>query len=132
MRAHGIENSLRTVSMSATPQLEYENRRRLPRYSTPKGLVALFRAGPCYVEGEIREISEEGIFFSVRDGGAAENEGIVTIKLPDGFLRARAAIRSVRPGEGFGMEFLEMSPEHQAVLINYCRRLQQATASTPN
>ena len=118
--------------MSATPQLEYENRRRFPRYSPPEGLVALFRAGPCYVEGEIREISEEGIFFSVQEGGAAENEGIVTIKLPDGFLRARAAIRSVRPGEGFGMEFLEMSPEHHAILINYCRRLQQTAPAKVN
>lgn len=118
--------------MSATPQLEYENRRRFPRYSTPEGLVALFRAGPCYVEGEIRDISEGGIFFSILDGGAAENDGIVTIKLPDGFLRARVAIRSVRPGEGFGMEFLDMSPEHQAVLINYCRRLQQTAPAKVN
>lgn len=112
--------------MSTTPRLEYEERRRFPRYSPPKGLVALFRAGYGYVEGEILEISEGGIFFSIRDGGAAENDGIVTIKLPDGFLRARATIRSVRPGEGFGMELLEMSPENQAALIAYCQRLQQA------
>ena len=118
--------------MSATPQLGYENRRRFPRYSPPKGLVALFRAGHCYVEGEIREISEEGIFFSVRDGGAAENDGIITIMLPDGFLRARAAIRSVRPGEGFGMEFIEMSPEHHAALINYCRHLQNTLSAKAN
>ncbi len=118
--------------MSTTPHLGYETRRRFPRYSTPEGLVALFRAGPCYVEGEIRDISEGGIFFSILDGGAAENDGIVTIKLPDGFLRARVAIRSVLPGEGFGMEFLDMSPEHQAALINYCRRLQQTAPAKVN
>ncbi len=113
---------------SETSDYGSENRRRFPRYSPPDPLIAIFMAGKSPVEGEVRKISRCGCFLAVREGGAAESEGMITIRLPARFLRVDAAIRSVLPGQGFGMEFLAMRTEDNETLAAYCDHLRDLTS----
>ena len=98
-------------------------RRRYPRFNPRDKLQAKFESSGLEVEGEVRELSVSGFFLAIQDAGVAESQGTISIRLPEWILVSDGAIRSVVPGKGFGIEFLEMRPRDQRVLIWYCHYL---------
>ncbi len=99
------------------------DKRRYPRFDPQDQLRAMFASGGCEIEGSVRQLSLAGFFLAIRDGGVADSEGIVSIKLPEWLLTVKAAIRTVMPGRGFGVEFLDMPPRDRQVLVWYCHYL---------
>ncbi len=101
-----------------------EDRRKYPRYSPTEVLPVIFEASDCACDGEVRNISRGGFFLAVKDGGAAESVGKVLIRFPHRLFRAAGAIRFVRPGQGFGIEFTKMDEENEEELAVYCEHLR--------
>ena len=98
-------------------------KRKYPRFDPQDQLRANFASGGCEIEGSVSQLSLAGFFLAIRDGGVAESEGIVSMKLPEWLLTVKAAIRTVVPGLGFGVEFLDMPPRDRQVLVWYCHYL---------
>ena len=107
-----------------TENADLKDRRKYPRYSPTLGLPVIFEAGESACEGEVRDISRGGFFLAVKDGGVAEDFGRVLIRFPHRFFRAAAAIRFVRPGHGFGIEFTKMDEEDEEALEAFCEHLR--------
>ena len=107
-----------------TENADLKDRRKYPRYSPTIGLPVIFEANDCPCEGEVLDISQGGFFLAVKDGGAAESVGKVLIRFPHRFFRAAGAIRFVRPGQGFGIEFTKMDEEDEEALAAYCEHLR--------
>lgn len=99
------------------------DKRRYPRFNPQDQLRAKFAGGGCEIEGCVSQLSLSGFFLAIRDGGVADSQGIVSIKLPEWLLTVKAAIRTVVPGMGFGVEFLDMQPRDRQVLVWYCHYL---------
>ena len=108
-----------------------EKKRRYPRYTPRVRLYAIFRVGNTWVEGEVASISERGFLLAVRDGGAAEDVGSVTIKFPEFIIHTKGYICSVLPGQGLGVEFLDLSSKDRKLLAAYCNYLQELTRARP-
>ena len=102
----------------------HRNRRRFPRYVPPVKLSAVFKTGDTWIEGEVGVLGQGGSLLVILDGSAPENEGAVTIKISEAFLHAKGRIRSVFPGAGFGIEFVDISPENRELLDEYCDNLR--------
>ena len=76
-------------------------------------------------------ISECGFLLAVRDGGAADDLGVVTIKFPDFYIHSKAHICSVIPGQGLGIEFLDLNLKDRKLLASYCDYLKELTKARP-
>jgi len=111
--------------------LKGRSQRRFPRFTPRVRLSAIFRVGNTWVEGEVASINECGFLLAVKDGGAADNEGSVTIKFPEFFIHSKGYIRSVLPGQGLGIELLDLSSKDRKLLAAYCNYLQQLTKARP-
>ena len=99
------------------------DKRRYPRFDPQDQLRAKFASAGCEIEGDVSQLSLSGFFLAIRDGGVADSEGIVSIKLPEWLLTVKAAIRTVVPGRGFGVEFLDIPPRDRQVLVWYSHYL---------
>ncbi len=98
--------------------------RRNPRYKPGGKLRAKYSSAGQDVEGDVRTISKSGFFLNILDGGAAESEGDVLLTLPSQGVSIRGTIRSVLPGKGFGIEFLNLSLSDEETLAAYCDTLR--------
>lgn len=98
--------------------------RRHPRYKPGGKLRAKYSSAGQDVEGDVRTISKSGFFLNILDGGAAESEGDVVLTLPSQGVSIRGTIRSVLPGKGFGIEFLNLSSSDEETLDAYCDTLR--------
>ena len=98
--------------------------RRNPRYKPGGKLRAKYSSAGQDVEGDVRTISKSGFFLNILDGGAAESQGDVLLRLPSQGVSIKGTIRSVLPGKGFGIEFLDLSSSDEEALATYCNALR--------
>ncbi len=101
-----------------------KSQRRNPRYKPGGKLRAKYSSAGQDIEGDVRSISKSGFFLNILDGGAAESQGEVLLTLPSQGVSIKGTIRSILPGKGFGIEFLDLSSSDEEVLDTYCNALR--------
>jgi PilZ domain-containing protein len=106
--------------MSAEPS---EKKRRYPRIELPKGMWVAWHDGGKRLASRIKILGMGGLFISIPDPPAVGTAVRLIFEVPSGEVRARAIVRSVKPGEGMGVEFKEMAMEDRARLQQLLKRL---------
>ena len=101
-----------------------KSQRKNPRYKPGGKLHAKYSSAGQDVEGDVRTISKSGFFLTIIDGGAAESKGDVSLTLPSKGVSIKGTIRSIVPGKGFGIEFLDLSSTDEEALDAYCDTLR--------
>ncbi len=99
--------------MSAGPS---EKKRRYPRIELPKGMWVAWHDGGKRLASRIKTLGMGGLFVGIPDPPAVGTAVRLIFEVPSGEVRARAIVRSVKPGEGMGVEFKEMAMEDRARL----------------
>ncbi|HYL10240.1 MAG TPA: PilZ domain-containing protein [Candidatus Acidoferrales bacterium] len=102
---------------------EAEKKRRYPRVELPKGMWVAWQDAGKRLASRVKILGMGGLFISIPDPPAVGTAVRLIFEVPSGEVRARAIVRSVKPGEGMGVEFKEMSVEDRARLQQLLKRL---------
>ena len=113
---------------SDAPIEKSTKRRRVIRYITPDSPRAGFIAAGLRIAGQVRDISQAGMFISTKAPVDVGKVGKVGVEFPNGFFRASAIVRNVKPGQGFALNFLNMSSADRQALRSFCGALRRAVA----
>jgi hypothetical protein len=100
-----------------------ERARRYPRVDLPRGPLIAWRGSSGASVGTITTVSLGGLFITTDDPPAAGTTLRLLFDAPDGEIRARADVRYVVPGQGMGVQFVNMTYEARARLYELLRRL---------
>ena len=109
---------------------EAVKQRRFTRYVIRNRPHAGFISGGVRVVGQVRNITQAGLFLLTTDYVAVGNLGKVGVEFPNWFFRANAFVRSVQPGHGFGLEFISMSSVDRRALRAYSGALRRSAAKS--
>jgi hypothetical protein len=104
-------------------QSQTPNRRRYPRAQLPKGLAVVWQAGGLRSVTRVRTIGLGGLFITTPQPPAVGAILQLAFTVPDGDVRARAAVKSIRPGQGMGVELKDMGAQERARLAQLVKRL---------
>ena len=103
---------------------EQRKQRKFPRYQPNRPLWAIFEENSS-IEGKVSDLSKGGLFLAVERTTTLNPRGNLTLFLPDGSLQAKVKVSWVKPGQGYGMEFVTLAPQHQKRLDSYLGWLAQ-------
>jgi len=104
-------------------QPQTPNRRRYPRAELAKGMAVVWQAGGLRNVTRASSIGLGGLFITTPQPPAVGAILQVAFTVPDGDVRARAAVKNIRPGQGMGVEFKGMGAQERARLVQLVRRL---------
>ena len=99
--------------------------RRRQRISLPKGMNAAWYGGGDSQVSRVKTLGAGGLFLAACAVRPVGTKLTVMFEVPGGFVQAEAVVRNVLPGEGMGVEFVNIGPQAQALLDNLLRRLLQ-------
>jgi tetratricopeptide (TPR) repeat protein len=101
--------------MSPEPQIP----RKYPRVRAPKGMWVGWKSAKqtCTSLAEVMGLG--GLFLHTANPASAGSSIDLIFDLPNGQVRARAIVRSLQPGKGMGIQFVQMRPEDRAKLNRY-------------
>jgi hypothetical protein len=102
---------------------EAPNRRRYPRVEPPKGMAVAWQAGGMRSVTRVSSLGLGGLFITTPEPPPVGAMLQLAFTVPDGDVRARAAVKSIRPGEGMGVEFKHMGAQGRARLAQLVKRL---------
>jgi hypothetical protein len=97
--------------------------RRYPRVDLPRGPQIAWRRRSGASVGTITTVSLGGLFISTDDPAEVGATLKLLFDAPSGEIRARADVRYVVPGEGMGVQFVNMSYQDRARLYQLLSRL---------
>lgn len=104
-------------------QAQTPNRRRYPRVEAPKGITVAWQAGGMRSVTRVNSLGLGGLFITTPEPPPVGAILQLAFTAPDGDVRARAAVKSIRPGEGMGVEFKVMGAQERARLVQLVKRL---------
>jgi hypothetical protein len=106
-----------------SPTEAQDPRRKYPRVELPKGISVGWRGGGKYGVSEIHSVSLGGLFILTDDAPDAGSVLALIFDLPAGEVRARAVVKRSIPGQGMGVQFINMGFEDRARLFQLLSRL---------
>ena len=86
--------------------------------------VAWYGGGDSQVS-RVKTLSRGGLFLAASAARPVGTKLTMLFEVPGGFVQAEAVVRNVLPGEGMGVEFVNVGPQAQALLDDLLRRLLQ-------
>ena len=108
-----------------SPTDAQDPRRKYPRIDLPKGIAVGWRGGGKFGTSNISSVSLGGLFISTPDPAGAGSILALIFDVPTGEVRARAIVRRCIPGQGMGVQFLNMTPEDRGRLYLLLSRLME-------
>jgi len=107
----------------AEPTESNDPRRHYPRIELPKGPTVAWKGGGKHGVGEVKSMSLGGLFVAAKDPAAVGSILQLLFDVPGGEVRGRATVKRCLPGEGMGLQFINMSPEDRARLYQLLKKL---------
>jgi hypothetical protein len=104
-------------------QPQTPNRRRYPRVELSKGMAVVWQAGGTRNVTRTNSLGLGGLFITTAQPPPLGAVLQVAFAAPGGNVRARAAVKSIRPGEGMGVEFKVMGAQERARLTQFLKGL---------
>lgn len=109
----------------ASPTEAQDPRRKYPRIDLPKGIAVGWRGGAKFGTSSISSVSLGGVFIATPDPPGAGSMLALIFDVPAGEVRARGIVKRCIPGEGMGVQFINMSPEDRGRLYLLLSRLME-------
>ena len=99
------------------------DKRRTPRVSVSAGVwVAWHSSGERQIS-RVRDLSAGGVFVSTTTPARVGTQLNLLFSLPEGEVRAQAIVRNSLPGQGMGVEFMQMEGGSRERLFELLKRL---------
>ncbi|HEY6944955.1 MAG TPA: PilZ domain-containing protein [Candidatus Acidoferrum sp.] len=99
--------------------------RRYERISLPKGMSVAWYGGGDSQVSPVKTLGGGGLFLATSAVRPVGTSLTLLFEVPGGFVQAQGVVRSVRPGEGMGLEFTDVGPQARALLESLLKRLLQ-------
>lgn len=99
--------------------------RRYERISLPKGMTVAWYGGGDSQVSRVATLGMGGMFLAAPAVRQVGTTLTLLFEVPGGFFQAEAVVRSIKPGEGMGVEFTKVGPQAQALLEGLLKRLLQ-------
>ena len=96
-----------------------QNRRRYTRVKAPKGLFVAWQGADKRVVSRVGTLGLGGLFVYTPNPPPVDTIINLFFDLHPGDVRARAVVRSSKPGEGMGVEFMQMRAEDRGRLNQF-------------
>ena len=100
-------------------------KRRYPRHKAPKSAVVAWKTPEQKEVSRVTTIALGGLFIQTRNPPKKGSTLQMLIVTPRGYLRVRANVRSVMPGEGMGVAIVAMEPEDRGKLERWLMQLTE-------
>jgi len=100
-------------------------KRRYTRIPTPVGLWVAWENATGREVSRVRELNAGGMFIATANPPEVGATLEVLLSVPEGEIRAKAIVRNVAPGEGMGVELLDLRGEQAARFRELLKRLIQ-------
>jgi hypothetical protein len=88
-------------------------------------MLVAWRGGGQYGVSRVRNLSLGGLFISTAAPPPVGSILKLVFEVPWGEVRARAVVRSSKPGKGMGVEFTSMGHDHRGRLNRLMKKLAQ-------
>jgi hypothetical protein len=95
--------------------------RKHPRCKLPGGIFVAWQAGGRREVSRLTTVGLGGLFIQTTSPVAVGANLRLIFDAPGGEIRARAIVRNTLPGEGMGIQFVELRPECRARLSELIR-----------
>jgi tetratricopeptide (TPR) repeat protein len=112
--------------MGSIKQPTCDTRRKYPRHKAPKGFFVGWRAAGQRMVSRAETIGMGGLFLHTPKPPSKGSIIELLFDLKAGEVRARAVVRSHRPGKGMGVQFVEMQPADRARLNQFLSKYSDA------
>jgi len=96
--------------------------RKYPRVRAPKGMWVGWKSAKQTTTSLAEVLGLGGLFLHTTSPASQGSSLELIFDLPTGQVRARAIVRSLQPGKGMGIQFVQMRPEDRAKLNKYLSR----------
>ena len=100
-------------------------KRRYPRHKAPKSAVVAWKTSEQKEVSRITTIALGGLFIQTKNPPRKGSTLQMLIVTPRGYVRVRAHVRSVVPGEGMGVAIVSMDPEDRGKLERWMMELME-------
>lgn len=110
--------------MSESPKQSPSNRRHHLRCRCT-GAAEIFQNGSRWGWGSVNEISQGGCYIEVVQLLPLGSQVLLKLAIADLSLEIQAHVASNDPCTGMGMEFLDVTPEQEGILLEVLRRLRE-------
>jgi hypothetical protein len=97
--------------------------RRYARLELSPGMPVAFRMADKSAVARATGLSLGGLFIATQEPAAPGTSMTLLVKAPVGDVRARAEVRRSVPGSGMGVEFVAMSMEDRARMVQCLKTL---------
>ena len=97
--------------------------RRHERISLPKGMSVTWYGGGQQQVSRVQTLSMGGVFLCGSITMRVGTDLTLVFEVPGGMILAEAVVRYVVPGEGMGLEFVNMKPQSRVLLEELLTRL---------
>jgi hypothetical protein len=100
-----------------------QDKRRYPRIKAPRAALVAWRNGSQKTVSRVENLAMGGLFIRTTN---PPNSGAIlqlVFNTPQGEVRVRAVVRSVKPGEGMGVAIVSMEQEDRGRLERWLRQL---------
>jgi hypothetical protein len=115
--------------MQAVSDQRFPKRRRYPRVRVPNGMFFGWKAPGHRTVSHAQEIGLGGVFIVTPKAPHIDEMIDLIFDCAGGEVRARAIVRSLRPGLGMGLEFVQMTQEHRGRLNQFLASQIHASAT---
>lgn len=107
----------------ADPTVSNDPRRHYPRVELPTGPPVAWKGGAKVGVGTMVSLSLGGLFISTPDPPDAGSVVQLLFDVQGGEVRARAVVRRSVPGQGMGVQFINMGYEDRGRLYQLLKKL---------
>ena len=99
--------------------------RRYPRLKAPKSATVAWKTSDLREVSRVTTIALGGLFIRTKTPPKVGSTIQMLIVTPRGYLRTRANVRDVIPGEGMGVAIVSMDPEDRGKLDRWLKQLAE-------
>jgi len=97
--------------------------RRYQRITLPKGMFLAWYGGGDQQISRVQTLGMGGVFLAVPNAPPVGTSLRMVFEVPGGNVRADGIVRSVKAGEGMGVEFVKLGPQDRILLERLLKRL---------
>lgn len=101
-----------------------QSRRRSSRLETSGAVWVIWSCEGCDETSPVLDLSPGGLFIETRRARSVGLEVNLEFLVQEGQIRARAVVRHVEPGRGFGLRFKAITGADAANLVGLINRLR--------
>ena len=97
--------------------------RRYERITLPKGMTVAWYGGGDSQVSRVKTLGSGGLYLSADHVRPVGTKVTLLFEVPGGFVQAEAIVRNVFPGQGMGLEFINVGPQARVLLDDLLKRL---------